>query len=94
MNPYLDLELGDGTIHRYFDEEVDEWDLIWHCDEHDRRVTIKESKGWSIQFDNEMPTPLEEGDEVYIKAMKYHRLLKGDGPLQLIIQEFNKYNHD
>lgn len=88
VNPYLDLEMMDGTVHRYFDEDVDEWDLVWHRDERDRKITVTECLGWSIQFDNEMPFDLLEGDEVYIKAMEYHRLIKGVGPLQLIIHEF------
>lgn len=88
MNPYLDLELADGTIFRFFDEETDEWDLVWHRDERDRKVTVRKGLGWKIQFDNELPVEMGEGDDIYIKAMEYHRIIKGIGPLELLIEEY------
>jgi hypothetical protein len=87
VNPYIDHAV-DGTIMRHFDENVDEWDLVWHRDESNRRVVVDKGTGWQIQFDNEMPIDILEGDEIYIKSMEYHRLIKGSSSLNLTIHEF------
>lgn len=87
INPYIDLDLGDGLIHRYFLDIVEELDLIWHRDERDREVKVLYGKNWQFQFDNELPFDLIEGNIVNIPAMVYHRIIKGDGPLELLIQE-------
>ena len=38
-------------------------------------------------MDNELPIDLEEGKMYTIKAMQYHRILKGNGNLVLEIRE-------
>lgn len=86
-NPYIDLDLGGGLIHRYFLDIVEELDLIWHMDEKDREVKVVQSNKWQFQFDNELPFDLIEGNIINIPAMVYHRVIKGDGPLELLIQE-------
>lgn len=85
--PYLDLELSDGRIHRYFLENVDEMELVWHRDERDRTVTVLKSDGWLFQFDNKMPFVINNGDVIHIPAMEYHRVIKGNGPLEIMIDQ-------
>jgi hypothetical protein len=86
-NPYLELELGDGLIHRWFDELTGDEELLWHRDKKYRTIKVLKSDGWHFQFDNEMPFELKPGMEFDIPAMAYHRILKGFGPLELMIQE-------
>ena len=44
-------------------------------------------EGWKIQFDNELPKELKEGERYFIKALTYHRILKGSTSLTLEIKE-------
>jgi hypothetical protein len=85
--PYIDIDLGDGFTRRYFQDTVEELDLIWHRDEKDREVRVVRSNNWQFQFDNELPFTLEEGNIINISAMVYHRIIKGGGVLELMIQE-------
>ena len=87
MDPYLDLDLGDGLIHRYFFEDADEMELVWHRDENDRDVKVLRANGWQFQYDNKMPFALNDGDILYIPAMTYHRVIKGHGNLEIMIAE-------
>lgn len=87
MKPYLDLDLGDGLIHRYFDELTEDAELVWHRDRKYRKIKILKADKWYFQFDNEMPFELSEGMEFDIPSMSYHRILRGSGPLEVLIQE-------
>lgn len=74
-------------ILREFDGDVDEQELVWHRDRNDREVTVVEGTGWKLQMDNELPKELMVGKLYNIKAMEYHRLIKGNGTLKLKIWE-------
>ena len=84
--PFSDV-WSNGFIRRTFLAEVIDEELIWHRDHKDRFVRVIESKGWKLQMDNELPIDLEEGKMYTIKAMQYHRILKGNGNLVLEIRE-------
>jgi len=86
VNPYED-ELKNGYKIRTFSEEVNEEELIWHRDKNDREVAVIEGTGWQLQMDNKLPTDLKQGMLYNIKAMEYHRLIKGNGTLKLKIWE-------
>lgn len=85
--PYFETRLENDTIYRRFEGTVDESDLVWHRDHNDRQVIVKESQGWQLQFDNELPIQLEEGKTYFIQREQYHRLIKGDGNLVIEIVE-------
>lgn len=74
-------------ILREFDGDVDEQELVWHRDRNDREVAVVEGIGWKLQMDNELPKELMVGKLYNIKAMEYHRLIKGNGTLKLKIWE-------
>ena len=74
-------------ILREFNGDVDEQELVWHRDRNDREVTVVEGTGWKLQMDNELPKELMVGKLYNIKAMEYHRLIKGNGTLKLKIWE-------
>jgi hypothetical protein len=85
--PYLELTLSDGSIHRHFSELSEDDELVWHRDMKCRKIKVLQSNGWHFQFDNEMPFELTNSLEFNVPALVYHRVLRGTGPLELIIQE-------
>lgn len=82
VNPYDDF----GNT-RVFSKDVDELDLVWHRDNNDRKIVVINGNGWKLQKDNEKPVIMEHGILYEIKAMKYHRILKGHGDLIIRIYE-------
>lgn len=82
VNPYKDN--GDE---RFFSCNLDSNELVWHRDRNDRIVTVIEGKGWKYQVDDELPVELHEGDELFIPAMTYHRIIKGNTDLKIKIKE-------
>lgn len=82
VKPYNDF----GNV-RVFPKDVDEMDLIWHRDKNDRTIIVVEGNAWKLQKDNEKPVIMEHGVIYEIKAMEYHRIIKGYGDLVLIIHE-------
>lgn len=84
--PYFETSLG-GVKYRRFKGKVEETDLVWHRDANDRQITVVEGQGWQLQFDNELPVELVEGERYFIASEQYHRLIKGQGELVLEIIE-------
>ena len=78
---------SNGIITRTFCDDVNEEELIWHRDKRDRYVRVKESKGWKLQYDNELPIELEPGKIYFIEKMTFHRVIRGEGKLILEIKE-------
>jgi quercetin dioxygenase-like cupin family protein len=76
-----------GVKKRTFDESIDDHELKWHFDAKDRKVKILESDGWQIQMDNQLPKILSEGDTLFIPKGVYHRVIKGNGKLVILIKE-------
>ena len=70
-----------GSIIRVFNENIIETELIWHQDREDRTIKVIEANGWGYQLDNQLPLPLEDGQELFIPKMMYHRVIKGNGSL-------------
>lgn len=72
---------------RTFNESVEEDELVWHRDRKDRSFKVLKGQNWKLQMDNETPIVLESGKHYFIKAMEYHRIIKGQGSLVLDIEE-------
>jgi len=70
---------------RVFPIDVSEEDLVWHRDKEDRTIKVLEGSGWKFQYDNTLPFELKLKDEVTIREMVYHRLIKGISPLKIEI---------
>ena len=78
---------GKGNIKiRTFDSNIDEFELKWHRDREDRKVTIIESNGWKYQEDNKLPVNLKEGDVIFIPKETFHRVIKGNGDLKIKVE--------
>ena len=88
VNPYLDKYV-DNKIVRYFSEEVDDKELIWHRDKKTRDVEVISGDGWQLQMDNELPKDLKKGKIYRIPKMEYHRVIKGTSQLVLKIKEYS-----
>jgi hypothetical protein len=72
-------ETLNGKILRTFSSEVDEDELKWHYDLKDRKVQVIRGDNWELQMDNE---------EYFIPKGVYHRVIKGQGDLVVLIEEF------
>ena len=79
MKPYFDI--SDQV--RLFSQEIDESELMWHRDEEDREIISILKTDWKIQLENELPIDLNSS--VKIKAGEWHRLIKGNGNLEIKI---------
>ena len=88
VNPYLDKYV-DNKIVRYFSEDVDDKELIWHRDKKTRDVEVISGNGWQLQMDNELPEDLKKGKIYRIPKMEYHRVIKGTSQLVLKIKEYS-----
>ena len=73
----------EGSL-RTFSPDVFDYDQEWHVDFEDRKIIVLESNGWKLQFDNQVPQPLEKNQEIFIEKMTWHRIIKGEG--QLIVK--------
>ena len=84
-NPYNQTR-ENNLIVRTFSQDIDEDELVWHRDEKDREVTVLKETDWMFQFDNELPQIIK--DIIFIPKNTYHRVIKGTGELNILIQEF------
>ena len=89
--PFEDFEKGiySNVFTRVFKEDIEDKQLIWHKDKKDRTVKVIYGTGWKLQYDNELPTELEMGNNYYIKKEQFHRLHKGNSELKLEIKEYD-----
>jgi hypothetical protein len=78
----------DGKILRTFSSHVDEEELKWHYDLKDRKVQIVSGDNWELQMDNGLPEKLTPLKEYFIPKGVYHRVIKGEGELVVLIEEF------
>ena len=90
--PYTErIQVQHGTdrefIIREFSHETDSSELVWHRDMKTRTVHVLSGKGWKLQKDDELPIELEVGKDYYILKMQYHRILKGENPLVVRIEQ-------
>lgn len=81
-------ETFDGKILRTFSSEVNEDELKWHYDLKDRKIQIIKGDNWELQMDNELPEKLTPLKEYFIPKGVYHRVIKGQGDLVVLIEEF------
>ena len=85
--PYTNLETTDSYIIREFNENIDPIELLWHRDLENRTVEILEGDGWKFQKENKLPVELKEGVRIFIPALEWHRVIKGNTTLKIKIYE-------
>ena len=91
MRPYKQVNISESVFVREFSSNVDPEELVWHRDQEDRLITVTESANWKIQLDNEMPVEMTTGDQFFIPALEWHRIIKGAG--SLLIEVDTKAKH-
>jgi len=84
---YQQKNISLNIFERIFKESVDSDELKWHKDQYDRKVFVKESNNWKLQMDDELPVVLERGKTYFIPKETYHRVIKGQDDLVIIIDE-------
>ena len=77
--------IEDGYHIRTFSQDVDEHHLVWHRDREDRIIIPLNENNWMIQMDNQLPELLNK--EFFINKGEYHRIIKGNGDLNLKIKK-------
>lgn len=87
---YSDKHPTEHTFIRVFKMNVSDEDLLWHQDEFDRNVTILDGVGWKFQYAEELPRIINSNDKLFVPKLKYHRLLKGNSDLLLLIEELKE----
>lgn len=87
MTPYTDIEVTDKYIIREFNENIDPIELLWHRDLHSRHITVLNGEGWKFQLDDQLPLELKENVSIFIPAMSWHRIIKGNSLLKIKIEE-------
>ena len=84
--PYIDKVIDKHTRARYFSNDIDFDELVWHRDKRSRKVKVMSGYDWFLQFDNQMPIELVVGQTYNIEKGSYHRLMKGDKATDLWIK--------
>ena len=84
--PYRDLEVTDSYVIREFGDDIDPIELMWHRDDEDRVIESIEKTDWQIQFDDELPQPIN--DCIFIPEGTWHRVIKGSGCVIILIIEY------
>ena len=88
VRPYEQQTLPDGLIHRIFEVNTEDAELLWHRDACDREVTFITGDGWLLQVAPGLPAQIVPGSTVRIPRDVWHRLLHdGGGPLHCAIRE-------
>lgn len=87
MFPFNETKLFGNRVLREFAANTNPDDLVWHRDREDRKLSMKEGRGWMLQLDNQLPVIMESGKIYEVKAGVYHRLIKGNGRLVLEIHK-------
>jgi hypothetical protein len=80
---YQDLDIDETIVIRTFDESIDPIELRWHRDDEHRTIVSTDSSDWMIQLENKLPQSLET--PVFIERGEWHRLIKGNGKLEVKI---------
>ena len=89
MFPFKEFKENSKLI-RVFEENIDAEKLIWHRDREDKLIKVIGANGWGYQLDNQLPLPLENGQELFIPRMMYHRVIKGAGPLVVEVRMYER----
>ena len=82
--PFEEKIIDDKRL-RTFSLDVDDGELKWHRDRENRLVEVIEGGDWYLQMDNELPKKLVVGEKYYIPEGVYHRVIKGNQELKILI---------
>lgn len=72
-----------GFLLRTFSQNLTEEELKWHFDDENRMIVPVSGYGWKLQIDECLPEELLVDKEYMIPVDVYHRLIKGNGDLEV-----------
>jgi hypothetical protein len=85
QNLPFDEIINNNTSVRIFKQDVEPKLLVWHRDKEDRIIEATHETNWMFQKDNELPINFDK--KIFIEKMVWHRVIKGDGDLELKIKK-------
>ena len=85
MLPFKEEILADNLFIREFFQDTDSGEYMWHRDREDRIIKCIGQTNWQFQRDNELPICIE--GEIFIPMGVYHRVIKGDGNLKILLEK-------
>lgn len=80
--PYQE-EFNDIFYLRTFNQDTPDQELKWHFDDENRKIIPTKGDNWKIQIDESLPEELIIGKEYFIPVDVYHRIIKGNGDLEI-----------
>ena len=84
--PFKQKIIAPKIVLRAFNDDVSQDELNWHKDHEDRDVfVLSAGEGWGVQFEDKLPRRLVKNDRIVVKANEWHRVIKGDGEMQILI---------
>jgi hypothetical protein len=87
--PYTQKKLSSGKLIREFSSDTNSDELKWHRDENNRLIRVLNENDWLIQFEDDLPIELIEGEYLHIPEKMFHRVIKGKSNLVIEIEEFD-----
>lgn len=87
--PYKQKNVTPNKFIREFSGDINTSELTWHRDKNNRLIRVLNENDWLIQFDNELPIKLIEGEYLHIPEKMFHRVIKGKSNLIIEIEEFD-----
>ena len=87
--PYKQKNFSPNKLIREFSSDINTSELTWHRDKNNRLIRVLNENDWLIQFDNELPIKLIEGEYLHIPEKMFHRVIKGKSNLVIEIEEFD-----
>lgn len=85
--PYKESRISSNSFIRKFESDTQDDELTWHMDKCDRIVKIICGSNWMYQEEDSLPIRLYPGDAIEIKKETWHRVIRGEGPLEVLIEE-------
>lgn len=88
--PFLEkhIQVNENVFIRIFTDKIDDSFFEWHRDKKDRLIKfIHVDPGWKFQYDDQLPMTIELYQELFIEKARYHRLVKGNGKVIILIEE-------
>ena len=80
--PYKE-DFNDNFYLRTFNQDTPDQELKWHFDDENRKIIPTKGDSWKIQIDESLPEELKIGKEYFIPVDVYHRVIKGNGDLEI-----------
>jgi len=85
--PYSERMISENVIIREFSDDVPVHELEWHMDRKDRIVEVLDGRGWKLQLQEGLPFDIIPGNKYAIPKESWHRVLRGDETLRILIRE-------